>query len=209
MTGEDVNQATGTATLARLTAATLTAAGHHVTGPDEHGRLLIASRLAHCVLLVTDAPDAEFHWTPIAPMAADPHHAADLAAALLAGPPRPRHPDAKTTSHITFKGIAGMDLRHAGYAVHLNVHADDYYYDVIAELTVTNPRSPGTGTAYITDQGGLTWHRDYDAPHAGDAPEDPATTAQAIAATITHALTTSTAPPARQPARTEGHHPAS
>ncbi len=180
--------------LAALTAAALTSAGHHVTGPDDAGRLLIAARLAQCVVIVTDNADAELHWTPHAGQHGDPHATAAMAAALLDGRPCPRHPDAKAGKDITPKGIAGMDLRAGGYTVALTVHTDDYYYDVTAEITVTSPRAPGT--AYLTDQGGLTWHRDYSRDHAAETWEpayrawlpDPPAAARAIADTITRAL---------------------
>ena len=174
----------GPPALAALTAAALTTAGHQVTGPDHDGRLLIATRLADCVAIVTPAGHAELHWTPHAGRRADPHRTAGMAAALLDGRPCPRHPDAKTDSDITHLGIAGMDLRHGGYTVALTVHADDYYYDVTPELTITSPRAPGT--VYITSYGALTWHRSH--------PGAPA----AITAAITRALNATT--PALTPA---------
>ena len=182
--------------LAPLVAATLTAAGLHVSGPDpddpDADTLAIECPLARCLLTVNIMGTAELDWAPLTTAATDPHHVADLAAALLAGPPHPRHPDAKTTSDITYKGIIGMDLRAAGYAVTLDIHADDYYYDVTADIKATNPRAPTAGTIYITDQGGLTWHRHYWDTRAEPAPlPDPPATARAIAATITHALTSS------------------
>jgi len=191
--------------LAPLVAATLTAAGFRVTGPDPGdpaaGELAIHCPQARCLLTISPWGTAELDWTPDATPATDPHHVSDLAAALLAGPPRPRHPDAKPASDITFKGIVGMDMRAAGYTVTLDVHPDDYYYDVAAEITVTNPRAPAAGIIHVTDETGLTWHRDYwEAQAAGTRNPgdrtwlpDPAATAQAIAATITRALTTATA----------------
>jgi hypothetical protein len=74
--------------LARLTAASLTAAGLQVTGPDTDGRLVIACRAVRCELTVSDSADAELFWTPFAAEADDPHRVADLAAALLVE----RHP---------------------------------------------------------------------------------------------------------------------
>lgn len=76
--------------LASLTTASLTTAGLRVSGPDPADpdgfcRLVIACHGAKCVLMVSDNADAELWWTPHAAENADPHTAADLAAALLSG----------------------------------------------------------------------------------------------------------------------------
>src|SRR6266852_4875152 len=93
--------------LARLTAASLTAAGLQVADAGEC-RLVIARRAVECELMVSDSADAELFWTPVAAEAADPHRVADLAAALLSGQPGTRHPDTVSSGDITFKGIVGM-----------------------------------------------------------------------------------------------------
>jgi hypothetical protein len=190
--------------LARLTATSLTAAGVQVTGPDTDGRLVIASRAAQCELTVSDSADAELFWTPFAAEAADPHRVADLAAALLSGQAGARHPDTVSSGDLTFKGIVGMDLRAAGFKVELNAYTDDYYYDVTADITVTDPRAGNTGAVYVTDDGGLTWHRDYWDEHAATEWEpgfrtwlpDPSAVARAIADDVSRALNVSYAVPA-------------
>jgi hypothetical protein len=177
--------------LARLTAASLTAAGVQVTGPDDGCRLVIASRAAQCELTVSDSADAELFWTPFAAEAADPHRVADLVAALLSGQAGTRHLDTVSSGDITFKGIVGMDLRAAGFTVELNAYPDDYYYDVIADITVT-------------DDGGLTWQRDYWDEHAATEWEpgfrswlpDPSAVARAIAEDVSRALRVGCAVPA-------------
>ena len=144
--------------LARLTAALLGESGLTVTGPDpadaSGGRLVIARRAAQCELIVSDSADAELHWTPFAAEAADPHCVADLAAALLSGQAGARHPDTVSGGDLTFKGIVGMDLRAGGFTVQLNAYTDDYYYDVTAEITVTDPRAGHGAAVYVTDDGG-------------------------------------------------------
>jgi hypothetical protein len=194
--------------LARLTAAFLADAGLRVTGPDPADaggcRLVIARRAAQCVLMVSDCADAELHWSPFAVEAADPHRVADLAAALLSGQPGARHPDTAASGDLTFKGIVGMDLKAGGFTVALNVYPDDYCYDVTAEITVTGPRAGNSGTVYVTDDGGLTWHRDYWDGHAETTrqPEfrtwlpDPPAVARAIAADVSRALSAGHAVPA-------------
>jgi hypothetical protein len=196
--------------LARLTAASLTAAGLQVTGPDAADaggcRLVIRCHGAECALMVSDSADAELLWSPFAAEHADPHRAADLAAALLSGSASVgvRRPDAVDGGELTFKGIAGMDLRAGGYAVGLNVYPDDYFYDVTADITVTDPRAGNTGTVHVTDDGGLNWHRDYRDEYAEPAWEpgscawlpDPSIVARAIAGTVALALRVTDAVPA-------------
>jgi hypothetical protein len=190
--------------LAGLTAASLTAAGVRVTGPDADGRLVIACRAVRCELTVSDSADAELFWTPFAAEAADPHRVADLAAALLSGQAGGRHPDTVSGGDITFKGIVGMDLRAAGFTVELNAYPDDYHYDVIADITVTDPRAGNSGAVYVTDDGGLTWQRDYWDEHAATEWEpgfrtwlpDPSAVARAIADDVSRALSVNRAVPA-------------
>ena len=193
--------------LASLTAASLTAAGLQVSGPDpgdaDGCRLVIACPGAECALMISDAADAELWWTPLAAEAADPHSTADLAAALLSGEPGARHPGA-TDADVPFKGAVGMDLRAGGFTVILNTYPDDYHYDVTSDIAVTNPRAWNSGTVYVTDEAGLTWHRDYWDEHAETAWEpqfrswlpDPFAVARAIADTVSRALSLSDALPA-------------
>ena len=78
----------------------------------------------------------------------------------------------------------------------LNAYPDDYYYDVTADITVTDPRAGNSGVVYVTDDGGLTWHRDYWDEHAATAWEprfltwlpDPPAVARAIADDVSRAL---------------------
>jgi hypothetical protein len=212
MTGQDMQQTSGTSLrkgeLASLTAASLTAAGLQVTMPDTADpdgpwRLMIGCPGAQCALMVSDDADAELWWSPHTEEAADPHRTADLAAALLAGGAGARHPDTAGRD-ITFKGIVGMDLRAGGFTVDLNAYPDDFYFDVTAEIAASNPRTADSGTVYVTDDGGLTWHRDYWDEHAENEwgsqfrtwLPDPPAVARAIAGTVSRALSVSDAMPA-------------
>ena len=185
--------------LARLTAAHLASAGLKVAGPDPDDpagcRLFIWCPGGPCSLVIDDDARAELQSDHD-----DPHHAADVAAALLSpAPSSARHPDAIIDRGITFKGIAGMDLKAKGLDVALSVYTDDYYYDVSGDIVVTNPRADAdadAGTVYITDDGGLTWLRDLWPDHASTEwkPQyrtwlpDPPAAARDIADTITRAL---------------------
>jgi hypothetical protein len=189
--------ATKVSELARLTAARLATAGLKVAGPDPDdpagGRLFIWCPEGPYSLTVNDDAHAELQSDHD-----DPHHAADTAAALLSPDPSDaRHPDAISDGGITFKGIAGMDLKAKGFTVTLNVYTDDFYYDVSGDIAVTNP-SADAGTVYITDEGGLTWFRDYWDKHADTEQEpqfrtwlpDPPAVARDIADAVSRALST-------------------
>jgi hypothetical protein len=89
-----------------------------------------------------------------------------------------------------------MDLRAGGFTVELNAYTDDYYYDVIADITVTDPRAGNSGAVFVSDDGGLTWQRDYWDEHAVTEWEpgfrswlpDPSAVARAIADDVSRAL---------------------
>lgn len=186
--------------LARLTAAILADAGFRVTTPDPGDaggrRLFIWSPTGPYSLTVDDDASAELEGDHD-----DPHHAADVAAALLSpAPSAARHPDAIANAGITFKGIAGMDLKAKGFNVALDVHIDDYYYDVSGDIIVTGPDADtdaDAGIVYVDDAGGLTWCRDYWPAHAGTGERepqfrlpDPSAVARDIADDVSRALRT-------------------
>ncbi len=65
-----------------------------------------------------------------------------------------------------------------------------------ADITVTDPRAENSGAVYVSDNGGLTWHRDYWDEHAANAWQlgfrtwlpDPSAVARAIADDVSRAL---------------------
>jgi len=185
--------------LARLTAARLTEAGLEVSGPDpddaDGRRLFIWCPGGPYSLVITDDAHAELQGDT-----EDPHHAADIAAALLSpAPSTARHPAAISDGGITFKGVTGMDLKAKGFNVTLDVYVDDFYYDVSGDIAATSPDADA-GTVYVNDDGGLTWDRDLWPEHADTEGQgaqrfrwhfpDPAAVARDIADTITRALPT-------------------
>lgn len=186
--------------LARLTAARLTEAGLNVAGPnpeDTDGRrFFISCPGGPYSLVVSDDAQAELQGD-----ADDPHYAADIAAALLSpSPSDARRPAAARDQSLTFKGIAGMDLKAKGFNVTLDIYTDNDYFEVSADIAVTNPGGE-PGTVHINDDGGLTWHRDLWPEHADTEGQgaqrfrwwlsDPVAVARDIADTITRALPTS------------------
>jgi hypothetical protein len=184
--------------LMRLVAGGLTASGLDVRPPEHDGgcRLRIGCPGARCALAVTDWGDVEWECCPQASGAADPQQIADVATVLLTGRSQDyaRRGNGHGHDSITFKGIVGRELRARGLAVDLEVYEDKDYFDARAEIAVTNPASADDATVHVTDEGSITWTRDY-WPEAGIwEPDfcgwiaDPDKVAGAVVATITRAM---------------------
>lgn len=65
-------------------------------------------------------------------------------------------------SDRAFKGIVGLKLKALGLDGELVVYSDETAFDTFAEIIATVP-GPGNdgGQVCVTDEGGLTWTRDY------------------------------------------------
>ena len=186
--------------LLRLVADGLTDSGLDVRAPgDGEGRLAIAWPGARCTLAVGDCGSAEWEYCPRSPADADPDLAADLATALLTGQagPQPRLGSGHQLENVTFKGIVGLELKARGLEVELAVYCDETAFDTFAEIIATVPGSgDGGGQVCVTDEGGLTWTRDYLAETAAlvSAPElcgqaaDPASVANSVVKAVTRAM---------------------
>ena len=160
--------------------------------------MTIACEGARCTLAVTDWGDAEWECSPQAGGDADPMQIADLATTLLTGRAGefPRLGSGYEREGITFKGIVGLELTARGLDVDLEVYADEDYFDAHAEIVVTSPGSQDDAKVCITDDGCLTWTRDYWAEAAIIVfePEfcgwiaEPAKVAAAVVETVTPAM---------------------
>jgi hypothetical protein len=186
--------------LLRLLADGLTGAGLDVRPPaDGEGRLDIALPGARCTLAVGECGSAEWEYCPWSPQDADPDLTADLATVLLTGRagPQPRLGSGYQFENVTFKGIVGLELKARGLDVELAVYCDETAFDTFAEIIATVP-GPGDvgGQVCVTDEGGLTWTRDYLAEAAAmvSPPEpcgqaaDPASVAGAVVEAVTRAM---------------------
>jgi hypothetical protein len=186
--------------LLRLLADGLTGAGLDVRPPaDGEGRLDIALPGARCTLAVGECGSAEWEYCPWSPQDADPDLTADLATVLLTGRagPQPRLGSGHQFENVTFKGLVGLELKARGLDVELAVYCDETAFDTFAEIIATVP-GPGDvgGQVCVTDEGGLTWTRDYLAEAAAlvSAPDrcgqaaDPAGVAGAVVEAVTRAM---------------------
>lgn len=186
--------------LLRLVADGLAGAGLDVRAPgDGEGRLAIAWPGARCTLAVGEGGSAEWEYCPRSPADADPDLAADLATALLTGQagPQPRLGSGHQLENVTFKGIVGLELKARGLDVELAVYCDETAFDTFAEIIATVPgQGEDGGQVCVTDEGGLTWTRDYLAGTAAvvSAPElcgqvaDPASVADSVVEAVTRAM---------------------
>ena len=186
--------------LLRLVADGLAGAGLDVRPPaDEDGcRLDIAMPGARCTLAVGEGGSAEWEYCPRSPQDADPDLAADLATALLTGcsGPQPRLGSGHQLENVTFKGIVGLELKARGLDVELAVYCDETAFDTFAEIIATVPgQGDDGGQVCVTDEGGLTWTRDYLAETAVvSVPElygqaaDPASVASSVVEAVMRAM---------------------
>jgi hypothetical protein len=174
--------------LLRLVADGLAGAGLDVRPPaDTDGcRLDIAWPGARCTLAVGDGGSAEWEYWPWSADEADPGLTADLATVLLTGRsgPQPRLGPGYQRDNVTFKGVVGLELKARGLDVELAVYCDETVFDTFAEIIATVP-GPGDsgGQVCVTDDGCLTWTRDYPAGAA-----DPASIAASVVEAVTRAM---------------------
>jgi hypothetical protein len=187
-------------TLLRLVIDGLAGSGLAVTAPehDDSSEVAIACAGAECELSVDDWGRVAWEYCPRPAGSADPQLIADLATALLAGQPGPfpRLAPACGQQGISFKAIVGLELRARGLEVALEVYEDEDYLDAHVEISVTAPGAADTAKVCVTDDGGLTWTRDYWAEVAitwgpGDLDgwiADPGAVARSVVMAVTRAM---------------------
>jgi len=151
--------------LLRLVMDGMAGSGFEVSPPEhaEGCRMAIAWPGARCTLGVDDWGSAEWVYWPWTQDDADPKLAADLATALLTGRPGPypRLGRKYGEDGITFKGVVGLELKARGLDVELEVYEDEDYFDARAGIVVTASGADQDAKVCVTDDGCLTWTREY------------------------------------------------
>ena len=186
--------------LLRLVADGLADSGLQVRPPERPGscRLVIACRGARCTLAVDDWGDTEWAYCPESDDGADAKELADVATALLTG----RADGFPCLGHgyghegITLKGVVGLELQARGLDVGLVVYRDEDFFDAHAEIVAASAGGQEGAKVFVTDQGCLTWIRDYWDECGMPAFEtdsswgitDPAGVAAAMVKTVTRAM---------------------
>jgi hypothetical protein len=187
-------------TLLRLVIDGLAGSGLAIIPPehDDSHDVAIACQGAECELSVDDWGRVTWEHCPRPAGSADPGLTADLATALLTGQPAPHPRLARECGQqgTTFKAIVGLELRARGLDVALEAYLDEDHLDAHLEISVTAPGTGDTAKVCVTDDGCLTWTRDYWAEVAiasgpGDLDgwiADPGAVARSVVAAVTRAM---------------------
>lgn len=186
--------------LMRLVADGLKARGFgvHLPAWEEERRMSVERWGGRCDLSVGDFGLVEWECVPWASNEADSMLAADIAAYLLTGKDEgyPCQVGSDNAHGMSFKGTAGTELRARGFDVGLEVYEDNDRLEVFAEIVVTNPVIHPNASVRISDDGGISWERDYPcevAVIAGtqeylDVLADPGGLADSIVSTVARAV---------------------
>jgi hypothetical protein len=137
-------------------------------GFAEGRRLSIASPAARCALAVEDCGSVVLDWNPVAGSAVDPLDLADVASVLLTGRAGLSHwhGDGGGRADLTLKGRVGRELQARGLQVGLEVYPDELAFEAHTAIVAS---APGTGldaAVRVSDDGRLSWERDYGAEAA-------------------------------------------
>ena len=151
--------------LIRLVAGGLIANGFDIRPTDyERGCTLILDwRGAQCTLSVSDWGNVEWECRQWPGGEADPKRVADVATTFLTGDAAdyPRLGAGYGHCGMTFKGVVGLELKARGLDVTMEIYQDERYFDAQAEIVATNSQAKNDATIYVTDDGNLTWERNY------------------------------------------------
>lgn len=139
----------------------LAVCGFKVSEPDdgESRRLVIISREdTNCDITVNDYGNVAWYYSPLGGRTEDPAKVTRLVMNAF-GRPANNHGDwnAIQASDLPLLSITGRTLKAAGLNVCLEVYGDQTFYEVSAEIVVTNPSDPGRGAVHVDDQGGIVW----------------------------------------------------
>jgi hypothetical protein len=149
----------------RMVAAGLAEAGYEVWLPDhpDDRCLVVMWRRARCLLTVTDWGQAEWEYRPRNSVVPAPRWLAALTAALLTGQAGTASAPkgAQDRAGLSSRALAGLELRARGFDITLDVVTDTECLEAYAEIVVTVPGCAEAADVRITDEGTVTWTRNY------------------------------------------------
>jgi len=149
----------------RVVAEKLAAIGFDIHGPDrdEGWRLTIPNaQCTRCELVIEDDWSVTWDYRPLTGCDTDLAVMTGLVLRILGAEDAGRSQSATGAQPGTsLKGLVGRALDAHGLAVRMAVYTDLFFYSVAAELVVANPARPERGQVRVTDQGDITWERDY------------------------------------------------
>lgn len=151
--------------LLRMVAGSLISRGLIVQNPGKDRDHSVAIKCAdgtQSQLTVQDDGSVRWDYRPAPGPDADPATLTEIAAWLLIGDSNARPGRERCTAPcLTLKGMVGRELRARGLAVCLEVYPDDDTFDVGAEIVAACHDVSPDAKVRITDDGSLTWERDY------------------------------------------------
>jgi hypothetical protein len=158
---------------ARLLVDTLAVEGFgvQVREWDELWHLTITGvREARSCLIVGDTGYLRWEYQPGSGAGTSPAATAELILRLLGAAALPGSPPADDTyPSFLLKGAAGRLLEDQGMKAELLSYEDLEFFDVSAEIQVTNPAWPGRGTVRLSDNADLEWECHTKEAFGGDA----------------------------------------
>jgi hypothetical protein len=169
----------------RAMAEMLAGRGFDVYGPElEESRLLTVTnaKRARCEIGVEDNERVSWEYFPWTGADTQPAEIAGMALRILGAD---TDDSAEQYAHFhkgaTLKGAVAREIQARGLEADMEVYEDQLFYDVVAEVVLTNPAKPERGLVRVTDDGTVLWEYDY-----GEMPER----AAAIADTTAEVLVT-------------------
>jgi len=158
--------------LMRLVAESLTARGFEISGPEwEDSRRLTITNLqgTRCQLTVGDSGCMALEYWPHAVDYAGPANLTNLVMTVLDNPREDQvsetvtEPVSDALPGVPLKGVVGRALKAKGMDVRMIVYEDVEFYDVLAEIVVTNPDRLDRGEVRVGDDAAVLWECEYPA----------------------------------------------
>jgi len=148
----------------RAVAEKLAAHGFGVRSPEweESRRLTITNaESARCELTVEDGGSVRWDYRPRGGRATDPAEMTALVTRVLGAIDTGGEAGTRARPGVSLKGVVGGALDARGLKVGMAVYEDPVFYDVSAEIVVTNPARPERGQVRVSDDGDVTWECCY------------------------------------------------
>lgn len=147
-------------TAMRMVAERLTANGVAIRMPDyaDSRRLnIVNARRARSEIIAEDCGYVVWDYWPWSGAHSDPADITSLVLRVLGADHYATTRNISAQPALKLKGIVGRDLAARGLRVSLEVFEDLVAFDVVAEISVTNPARPERGRVCITDEGSVMW----------------------------------------------------
>jgi hypothetical protein len=164
----------------RVMAEMLAERGFDVYGPEreESWLLTIVNAIqARCEIGVEDSGRVFWRYFPWAGADTEPAEISGMVLRMLGAY---TGDSAEQYAHLhrgaTLKGAVAREIQARGLDADMEVYEDELFYDVDAEVILTNPAKPERGRVRVTDDGAILWECEH-----GEIPERAAAIADVTA----------------------------